>query len=129
MRLTRLLCAAMVLVFAAVSVRAQVTDAQHSQPVVVIGTIVTRTDKSGTITTGGVAQTAIGLNLARKGCLIQNQSTGDLWISELTTAVATSPSLWLPSGTYFTCETTGVPTTLISIIGITTGQAYAAREW
>lgn len=89
----------------------------------------TLTDKSGTITSGGAAQTLMASNASRRGFMIQNQSTGDLWISSLGTAAATQPSLWLPAGTYYEPPSGGVPTAAISIFGATTGQAFAAREW
>ncbi len=93
------------------------------------GTQVTYTDKSGTVTSGGAAQTIAASNSSRTGFLIQNQSTGDLWIRDGATAAATQPSVLLPAGSYYEYPSTGVPTTLISLFGATTGQAFAAREW
>lgn len=93
------------------------------------GNPVTYTDKSGTITSGGAAQTLMAANTSRKGFFIQNQSAGDLWISSVGTAAATQPSLWLPPGAYYEPPVTGVPTAAISIFGATAGQAFAAREW
>lgn len=93
------------------------------------GNPVTYTDRSGTVTSGGVAQTLMAANTSRKGFFIQNQSTYDLWISSLGTAAATQPSLWLPAGAYYEPPDIGVPTAAISIFGATTGQAFAAREW
>lgn len=90
---------------------------------------VSPTDKSGTITTGGTAQVAIAANTARKGFWIQNISTGDLWITSLTTAVADSPSMKIAAGALYESPTGGTPTGAISIIGATTGQKFAAREW
>lgn len=90
---------------------------------------VTYVDKSGTITSGGTAQTAIAANAARKGFFIQNQSTGDLYFNSVTTAVAASPSIKLTSGQTYEPPIYGVPSAAISIIGATTGQAFAAREW
>lgn len=89
----------------------------------------TVTNKSGTITSGGVAQTLAAANASRLGFWIQNQSTGDLWLSSIGTASASQPSLWLPPGAYYEFPLNGVPTTAISIFGATTGQAFAAREW
>lgn len=95
----------------------------------VVGTTGTHTDKSGTVTSGGVAQTLAAANASRAGFWIQNQSTGDLWISSVGTAAATQPSLWLPAGSYYEYPSTAVPSAVISIFGATTGQAFAAREW
>ena len=90
---------------------------------------VSYTNKSGTITAGGAAQTTAALNADRGGFCIQNLSSGDLWLSSLGTAAASQPSIWLPPGSYFEFPETGVPTTAISIYGATTGQAFSAREW
>ncbi len=95
----------------------------------VTGNPVTYTNRSGTITAGGVAQVLMASNTSRGGFIVQNQSTGDLWISSLGTAAAVEPSIWLPPGSYYEPPSTGVPTAAISIYGGTTGQAFAAREW
>lgn len=94
-----------------------------------INTKAVMTDKSGTIASGGVAQTLAAANPLRTGLLIQNNSTGDLWINSQGTAALSQPSIWLPAGSYFEFPETGVPTTAISIIGATTGQTFSAREW
>lgn len=88
----------------------------------------TATDKSGTITTGGTAQAAIALNANRRAFYIQNLSAGDLWFSDTTTAVAASPSIKIPAGGLYESMPGNCPTAAISIIGATTGQAFAARE-
>lgn len=87
------------------------------------------TDRSGTITSGGTAQVLMAENLTRTGFSIQNLSTGDLWISSITTAVASQPSLKIPAGGLYECPLHGVPTNAISIIGAITGQAFQAMEW
>lgn len=89
----------------------------------------TYTDKSGTITAGGTAQTPFAINAARRGFLIQNNSAGDLWFNTLATAVQSQPSIKLPAGAYYESPYGGCPTTAISIIGATTAQAFSAREW
>ncbi len=105
-------------------------DGSHAESVS-IGSFqkATYTDKSGTITSGGAAQTIAAANTARRGFLIQNQSTSDLWISSVGTAAATQPSIWLPAGSYYEFPVNGVPTAAISLFGATTGQAFAAMEW
>ena len=90
---------------------------------------VTYTSRSGTITLGGTAQTLMAANTSRRGFWLQNQSSGDLWISSVGTAAATQPSLWIPAGSYYEAPAHGVPTAAISIYGATTAQAFAAREW
>ncbi len=88
------------------------------------------TDRSGTITTGGAAQTLAAFNEARKGFMIQNLSAGDLWINELGgTAAASQPSIKITSGqVYETMDGQPCPYA-ISIFGATTAQAFTAREW
>lgn len=97
--------------------------------VTVLGTQTTVTDRSGTITSGGVAQQLAAANSSRRGFFIQNQSTGDLWFTGQGTAAATQPSIWLPAGSAWEMPPSGISTTAISIFGATTGQAFAAREW
>jgi hypothetical protein len=89
----------------------------------------TYTNRSGTITAGNSAQTIAALNAARFGYFIQNVSAGDLWFSTLATAVIGQPSIKLGSGQSVTVTSPDVTTGAISIIGATTGQAFAAREW
>lgn len=90
---------------------------------------VTYVDKSGTVTLGATAQVLAAANASRRGFWLQNQSSGDLWISSLGTAAATQPSLKIPAGGYYESPENGVPVAAISIFGAVTGQAFAAREW
>ena len=85
-------------------------------------------NRSGTITTGGVAQVLMPAWPGRHGCLMQNLSAGDLWVSELGAAAATQPSIKVPAGSQYLCM---VPASgqALSIFGATTAQAFAAREW
>lgn len=89
----------------------------------------TPTDKSGTITSGGAAQTIAAANITRRGFWIQNQSVGDLWLNTEGTAAATQPSLRIPAGSYYESPILGAPAGAISLFGATTGQEFAAREW
>lgn len=89
------------------------------------GTLV---DKSGTITSGGAAQTLAAANTARKYLIVQNVSQENLWINFTTTAVQNQPSiLLLPNGS-FVMEGSYVSTELVSIIGTTTGSTFTAKE-
>jgi hypothetical protein len=115
------------LVAAAVAAMAVISDAYAQY---VVSPPMTHVDRSGSITLGNQAQTVMAVNNNRHGCFVQNTSAGDEWLSETTaTAVIGSPSIWLPSGAFFTCSPNGVPTVAISIIGATTGQTFSAREW
>lgn len=86
------------------------------------------TDRSGTITSGGSAQTLAAANPARSYFFFQNLSAGDLWLNFTTTAVASQPSLKVPTGNSFVMEAGFVSVELISIFGATTGQAFCAKE-
>lgn len=87
------------------------------------------TDISGTITLGGTAQTIAAANGGRLGFWIQNNSSGDLWINTLATAVASQPSLKIAAGALYESPVGLAPVGAISIIGATTGQAFSAREF
>lgn len=86
------------------------------------------TDRSGTITAGGAAQTLAAANPARRYLLIQNASAADLWINFTTAAVIDSPSIKLSAGDAFSMAAEYVSNQLISIIGATTGQKFTAKE-
>jgi len=94
------------------------------------GQTVTMANISGTITLGGTAQALAAANPTRRGCMIQNLSSGDLWINDMGgTAAATQPSIWLPAGSLWTCGPGVAPGSAMAIFGATTGQAFSAREW
>ncbi|RZI60686.1 MAG: hypothetical protein EOP14_00190 [Pseudomonas sp.] len=84
------------------------------------------TDRSGTITTGGTAQTLAPSNASRVSLTGQNISTGDLWINEIggTAAVNGTGSYKIASGQAFSIGTNRA----ISIVGATTGQQFTATE-
>jgi len=86
-------------------------------------------DISGTITAGNSAQVLAAAKPGRIGFMIQNTSAGDLWVSDLTTAVLASPSKKITSGSTYYSHETGCSSTALSIIGATTSQAFTAREW
>ena len=88
----------------------------------------TLTNHSGTITTGGTAQQVVAANANRNYLLLQNQSTGDLWFDLGVDAVQSQPSLKLVAGDSVVWEDNYIPTSSVSIIGATTGQAFAAKE-
>lgn len=89
---------------------------------------VTITDRSGEITTGGTAQTAVAANTRRRYLFIQNISTNDnLWFNFTTTAVQDRPSIKLTPGSSY--EMAGIVSTeAISVIGPTTGQDFVIKE-
>jgi len=83
------------------------------------------TNRSGTITAGGTAQTLAPANANRRFLKGQNLSSADLWINELGgTAAASQPSYRIPAGSTFSVNTSQA----VSIFGATTGQAFSATE-
>lgn len=90
--------------------------------------VVTPIDRSGTITTGGSAQTLMASNSARKGFWLQNLSSGDLYFSVTGTASATA-GIKLGAGSLYEAPPSGVAGTAVSIFGATDGQAFSSNEW
>ena len=95
-------------------------------PVVVSPTL---SNASGTITTGGTAQTIIAADAGGYHYSVQNNSAGDLWISSLATAIIGQPSLKLATGDYYETPDSLMVTGALSIVGATTGQSFTARKW
>lgn len=110
----------------ALDVNVKTTSPTSSQTVIAYSGAFT--DRSGTITSGGTAQTLMAANANRKYFLIQNLSTENLWINFTTTAVAGQPSLRITPGTSFVLEGFFTSTEAVSIIGATTGSAFSAKE-
>ena len=83
--------------------------------------------KSGTITTGGTAQTLAAANSARTGLTIQNtHASADLWLTEDgSTTAALNTGYKLIAGASANINTQKS----ISIWGATTGQTFAATEF
>ncbi len=84
---------------------------------------------SGTITTGGTAQVLAIANTTRKGWWIRNNSTESLWLSDMTTAIASQPSLELRTGELYESAVGGCSSLALSILGATTGSSFTAREF
>lgn len=87
----------------------------------------TMTNNSGTITTGGTAQT-LSTAKARHYLLIQNVSTGNLYINFTSAASAAAGSILLLPNAMFVQDSGSVTSELISVFGATTGQAYTSKE-
>lgn len=106
------------------------TDAQlRASPVPVTQTPGSPVSRSGTITTGGTAQTLMSANAARRGWTLQNLSTGDIWVSDVGAAAASQPSLKVPAGALYETPAGYGSVGAVSVFGATTGQAFSAREW
>jgi hypothetical protein len=87
-------------------------------------------DGSGTVATGGSAQTLFGGAVPANGFLVQNNSTAALWICDTGAASNGGASLQLAAnGGIFATPSGYKPAGPVSLYGGTTGQAFAARRW
>jgi hypothetical protein len=87
-------------------------------------------DGSGTLATGGSAQTLFGGIVPVNGFLVQNNSSAALWISDVGVASAGGASVQLTAnGGTFATPSGYKPAGAVSLFGATTGQLFAARRW
>jgi hypothetical protein len=91
------------------------------------------TNGSSTITAGGVFQTLLAANSARKGCLIQNPTTATetLYVSVAvaTGSATTAKSYSLAAGQAFSCSSGSIVVTdNIAIMATTTGHAFVETD-
>lgn len=91
--------------------------------------VVTTTDRSGTITSGGVAQTAIALNASRKTWCIQNPTTATeaLYVRINGTASATTGNS-LVAGAQVCNQPNVIDTAAVSVFATTTSHVFTASE-
>ncbi|HEY2418002.1 MAG TPA: hypothetical protein VGH84_08780 [Steroidobacteraceae bacterium] len=87
-------------------------------------------NRSGAITTGGQSQQLTVAWAARRGCMVQNTSAGDLWVRVTAGGGATlsQPSVKIPTGSTWYCSAPA-PADAMQIIGATSAQAFTAWEW
>lgn len=98
--------------------------------VIVNPVVVTPTDKSGTVTSGGTAQTAIALNTSRKGWCITNPPTATENLQVRSGAVATSTTGIAIAPGQQACNPPGlIDQGLISVLGATTSHAWLGVEY
>lgn len=89
-------------------------------------------DASGTITTGGTAQTVLAASdsAGRRFLMIQNAGTDSLWYNFGLAAVVGQPSVEIEAGAaaaVFDEKTGIIPQDYLSIIGRTAGQAFTVK--
>jgi hypothetical protein len=102
---------------------------QNPLPVVPT-TVVPAADGSGTVATGGAAQTLFGGQVPVTGFLVQNNSAGALWVCDVGVASAGGASIQIAAnGGLFATVPGYKPAGAVSLYGATTGQAFAARRW
>lgn len=106
-----------------------VTIASDQAAVATKGVSVTTTDKAGTLTSGGAAQTAIASNASRKGWCIQNpvSATEDLFVRVNGTASATTGVDLSPG--FQACNLPGlIDTAAVSVFAATTSHTWLGSE-
>jgi hypothetical protein len=87
-------------------------------------------DGSGTVATGGSAQTLFGGAVPANGFLVQNNSSAALWVSDVGAAANGGASIQIAAnGGVFATPSGYKPAGPVSLWGGTTGQAFAARRW
>jgi len=87
-------------------------------------------DGSGTVASGGNAQTLFGGAVPANGFLVQNNSSAALWVCDTGAAANGGASLQLAAnGGIFATPSGYKPAGPVSLYGGTTGQAFAARRW
>lgn len=87
-------------------------------------------DGSGSVATGGGAQTLFGGTVPANGFLVQNNSSAALWICDTGTASTGGASVQLAAnGGLFATPSGYKPVGAVSLYGATTGQVFAARRW
>ena len=86
------------------------------------------TNRSGTLTTGGVSQQLAAANAGRKYLFVQNLSAGDLWLNFTSAASAGGSSIKLQPNVGFEMSGDFVSTEAVTLFGATSGQAFVAKE-
>jgi len=87
------------------------------------------TDRSGSITVGGTAQSLMPTNASRDYWRVQNGSHGELWWNDIGTAAVGQPGSYrLGPGSMYESPTGGSSVANISIAGATTALVFAALE-
>lgn len=79
------------------------------------------------ITTGGTPQNLALARSARKGWLLMNLSTSDLWVEDTNNPLVDA-SILVPAGKMFICPGNMVTTGVLKVLGSTTGQRFVFRE-
>ena len=99
-----------------------------SNPLPVQNSNGTPTNRSGTITTGGVAQVAIAALSTRKAYFFQNISSEIMWGSWIGTAAPNTAGSFPIQPNGIIRSTQVCETTALSIYGATTAKVYTAWE-
>lgn len=84
---------------------------------------------AATVETGGKAQLLVGVNGARRGLSVQNNSDGPLRIVQGGQDASGSNGVSIPAGGYYETPTNRYAGGSWSIWGATAGQSYGWEEW
>lgn len=116
---------------AATNAQGVATPVGPQNPMPVVNTAASAaSDGSGTLATGGSAQTLFGGIVPANGFLVQNNSSAVLWISDVGVASAGGASIQLAAnGGMFQTASGYKPAGAVSLFGATAGQAFSARRW
>ncbi len=100
-----------------------------SLPVLVTPSFGALTNRSGTITTGGVSQTLAAVNAVRRYLFIQNVDPNeDLWFNFTSAATVAQPSIRLTPQSAFTMESGFISTEAVTVIAATAAHPFTAKE-
>jgi hypothetical protein len=86
-------------------------------------------DGSGSVSSGGTAQTLFGGLVPVDGWLVANNSSAMLYVSDVGAATPGGASIPIAAGTVFATPSGYKPAGPVSLYGTTAGQAFAARRW
>jgi hypothetical protein len=86
-------------------------------------------DGSGTVSSGGTAQTLFGGVVPVDGWLVANNSSSVLYVSDVGIATSGGASIPIAAGVVFATPSGYKPAGPVSLYGTTAGQAFAARRW
>ncbi len=114
----------------AISVAGVATPVSTTAPLPVINSVGSAAmDGSGTVQSGGTAQSLFGGIVPSNGWLVANNSGATLYVSDVGFATPGGASIPISAGAVFATPSGYKPAGAISLYGTTTGQAYAARRW
>ncbi len=86
-------------------------------------------DGSGTVLTGGIAQTLFSGVVPVNGFLVANTSSATLYVSDIGTASAGGTSIPIAPGAVFITPSGYKPPGAVSLFAGSNGQSFAARRW
>ena len=104
------------------------TAVSNGNPLPVQNSNAAPTDRSGSITSGGVAQVAIAALSTRKAYFFQNISSEIMWGSFTGTAAPNAAGSFPIQPNGVIRSTQACETTALSIYGATTGKVFTAWE-